>query len=262
MGAEPAARVVVDIGNSRMKWGMLDAQGRWQRRTALELDRPDLWRATIADWALTPSTRWAIASVNPPREELLAREIFSQIDQPPLWYRSAREVFSYPSHPLPENAGVDRALMVLAARHRIGAGTSALLISCGTAITVERINAEGRWEGGVIAAGLGMVSRALCGQTALLPFVEPGGVPPLPWGDSTQTSLAAGIFWGTVGTIREILSRQVLEGDAPPRRVWTGGDAVKLAPQIDVLDACIMPDLVLTGLALAAFGCDPGAPTR
>jgi type III pantothenate kinase len=66
-------------------------------------------------------------------------------------------------------------------------------------------------------------------------------------------SLEAGVFWGTVGAIRELLARQSFERDQKPWIVWTGGDAERLARAVSGDDARIIPDLVLDGLVRAAF---------
>jgi type III pantothenate kinase len=127
-----------------------------------------------------------------------------------------------------------------------------LVVSCGTAITIERVAADGTWQGGAIATGLGLSARALHLLTAQLPLVSP---PPAPaaWGRSTRPAIEAGVFWGAVGTVRELLARQS-EGLDDPWLVWTGGDADRLAPCIDWGDVRVVPDLVLEGLARLAFG--------
>jgi len=78
-------------------------------------------------------------------------------------------------------------------------------------------------------------------------------VPPPAWGRGTVTSLEGGIFWGTVGVIRELLARQAndLEGDAWV--IWTGGDGALLARHVAGAAATIVPDLVLVGLSRLAF---------
>ena len=95
---------------------------------------------------------------------------------------------------------------------------------CGTAITVERITADGVWQGGAIAPGLGQTARALNLMTAQLPFIELSQTPPA-WGRGTVDSLKAGIFWGIVGAVRELLARQEADLGRDPWVVWTGGDA-------------------------------------
>ncbi len=126
-----------------------------------------------------------------------------------------------------------------------------LIVSCGTAITVERISKQGIWQGGAIAPGLAMAASALHSQTAMLPLVEPSG-PLAAWGASTIPALEAGVFWGTVGAVRELLERQKADLGSDPWVIWTGGNAALLAGPIAGSDARIEPDLVLLGLCRAA----------
>jgi type III pantothenate kinase len=103
-------------------------------------------------------------------------------------------------------------------------GRAGLVVSCGTAITVERVSAEGVWQGGAIAPGWNLSARALHFGTAQLPLVRVEEAPPA-WGRSTTPALAAGLFWGTVGAVRELLARQAEDLAPSPWLVWTGGDA-------------------------------------
>ena len=95
-----------------------------------------------------------------------------------------------------------------------------------------------------------MAAHALHTQTAMLPLVEPSGPPPA-WGASTIPALEAGVFWGTVGAIRELLERQKVELGSDPWVIWTGGNAALLAGPIAGSNARIEPDLVLLGLCRA-----------
>ena len=90
-------------------------------------------------------------------------------------------------------------------------GRPGLIVSCGTAITIERVSAAGVWQGGVIAPGLFLGARALHLLTAQLPLIHPDQSAPS-WGRGTLGSLEAGIFWGTVGAVRELLARQAFDG--------------------------------------------------
>ena len=155
-----------------------------------------------------------------------------------------------------ETGGADRALGVLAAVGLMPARRPGLVVSCGTAITVERITSQGVWQGGVIAPGLGPAAAALHIRTAQVPLIDVrqfhANHPPSTWGRGTVASLQAGIFWGTVGAVRELILRQA--DDLPGDRwlVWTGGDAAILAPYVSGDQARIELDLVLVGLSLMA----------
>jgi type III pantothenate kinase len=247
-------RIVADLGNTRMKWARLDEAGRPTPSSALSPDDPSVWRDLWDDWhAESPvPSRWAVASVNPPVAEELAGFLKSRGVQEARWFRTAAEV------PIPmdvvgaETGGADRALAVLAAKRLMPGGQPGVVVSCGTAITLERIDAAGVWVGGVIAPGLFLSARALHLLTAQLPLIHPDASAPS-WGRGTLDCLEAGIFWGAVGAVRELLARQTFEGGQVPWVLWTGGDAERLARPVSGDQARIIPDLVLRGLAFAAF---------
>lgn len=246
-------RIVADLGNSRLKWGRVDRTGEVAESTALPNDEPAAWDAVWSRWRLGDEpSEWAITTVNPPLAEQLAAFLAERAVGKTTWYRSAADVPTRHLLEAPETAGADRALAVGAAVARHPAGRPGLVVSCGTAITVERIGSDGVWQGGAIAPGLTLASKALHLLTAQLPLIVPCEVP-APWGRSTRPALEAGLFWGVVGSIRELLTRQAVGLTPRPWLVWTGGDASILAPTIEWEDVQVVPDLVLDGLAQVAF---------
>lgn len=249
-------RVVADLGNTRLKWGRLGESGQLAEAIALPLDDPSVWESTWSAWRSldpAPDSWWAVSTVNPPVAERLADFLRTQGVGRVTWIDSAAEV------PVPkdvegaDSGGSDRALAVFGATRLMPAGRPGLVVMCGTAITVERVTAEGVWQGGAIAPGLGQTARALNLMTAQLPFIELSQPPPA-WGRGTVDSLKAGIFWGIVGAVRELLKRQEEDLGVDPWVVWTGGDAVLLAPQIFGDRARVEPNLILDALAVVAFG--------
>lgn len=253
-------RIVADVGNSRLKWARVEDDLQPSPSIALPLDDPRAWDAAWDDWHVEgqPSSRWAIASVNPPVAQHLATFLDRRGASHVTWYRTAAEVPLAMDVEGAETGGADRALAVLAAMKRMPAGRPGLVVSCGTAITIERVTAEGVWQGGVIAPGLFLGARALHMLTAQLPLIRPDASAPF-WGRGTLDSLAAGIFWGTVGSVRELIARQTFPDSQAPWVVWTGGDAPRLAPAVSGDAATILPDLVLLGLAQAGFRHNSGA---
>ncbi|MDR3639640.1 MAG: type III pantothenate kinase [Isosphaeraceae bacterium] len=241
--------IVADLGNSRLKWGRLDRDGSLRDVIAVAVDDPARWAAVWEAWQLgSLPSRWSVSSVNPPLAERLAAFLAERGVASVHWFRSAADVPVRHDLEAPETAGADRAFAVLGALAVRNAGGPGIVVSCGTAVTVERIAASGVWLGGAIAAGLGLTARALHMLTAQLPLVEPGATPAA-WGRSTRPALEAGVYWGVVGAIRELVSRQAAGVEPSPWRVWTGGDAARLAPAVDGEDASVVPDLVLHGLA-------------
>lgn len=243
-------RVVVDVGNSRIKLGTLGLDGSLKATTAVSVDQPDAWHDGIARMGveLSGPTNWTISTVNPPVSQALAAMLGMQAQITIL--RSASEVPVPHKLTSPQTTGADRALAVLAALARFERRGPGQVISCGTALTVERIDADGVWSGGAIAPGLSTMAAALNVSTAQLPLVAADAPPPDGCGDATGSALAAGIFWGAVGVIREISTRQFASFDRSPWRVWTGGDAPRFSTLLDGPEALLVPELVLEGLAL------------
>jgi type III pantothenate kinase len=247
-------RIVADLGNSRLKWALLDESGALGPTVSLPLDDLGAWAVVYDGWHrnLPGASIWAVSSVNPPLARRLEAFLNERKPAEVRWIRTAAEV------PVPmdvegaDTGGSDRALAVLGASKLLGTGRPILVVMCGTAITVERVTAAGVWQGGVIAMGLGLCARALHHFTAQLPLVAPTLEAPS-WGRSTEPSLEAGVFWGTVGAVRELIKRQGPDMDGPPSIVWAGGDALVLAPAVEGPTARVVPDLVLQGLVHAAF---------
>jgi type III pantothenate kinase len=251
---------VADLGNSRLKWARVVAPGHLAEKVALPLERS----AWAEAWSQSPvlghePSWWAISSVNPPMATQLAEFLEASQIGGSTWFQAASEV------PLPKDVegadtgGADRALAVLAALRIMPPRRPGLVVLCGTAITVERVTSLGVWQGGAIAAGLGTMANALHIRAAQLPLIDirqldPSHLPPA-WGRGTVSSLTAGLFWGTVGVVRELITRQADDLDGVPWVIWAGGDAAILARCVSGTDASIEPDLVLVGLShLPRFG--------
>jgi type III pantothenate kinase len=242
------------VGNSRLKWGRVAETGRLAETIALPLDETPAWVAAWVKWSDVgdPLSSWAISSVNPPVSKGFRTFLRCMGVADATWFCSAADVAIQHELAEPESAGADRALAVAAAIGLAPRGRPGLVVSCGTAITVERISEQGIWRGGAIAPGLRVAARALHNHTAKLPAVELHQAPPC-WGASTRPAVEAGVFWGTVGAVRELLARQVADMGNEPWVIWTGGDAPLIAGAVVGNEARIEPDLVLLGLCRAVF---------
>lgn len=143
--------------------------------------------------------------------------------------------------------GADRLAAVVGA-HSLYPNTELLVIDAGTAITYERVSAEGIYLGGNISPGLHLRFKALHLFTGRLPLIDPSGISPkiAEYGSSTEEAIAAGVIHGLAGEIdRYIDDLHAKEGRSAV--ILTGGDANYLA-RIIRSGILIHPDLVLLGL--------------
>src|SRR5439155_21245354 len=106
----------------------------------------------------------------------------------------------------PEHVGIDRLLNAVAARNRLMAAKSIVIIDAGSAVTVDWVDKDGVFRGGAIFPGLQMMAKALHDYTAALPMVEDNRSTPrhiLP-GNSTESAIRGGVFWAVAGGIRAL----------------------------------------------------------
>jgi type III pantothenate kinase len=125
-----------------------------------------------------------------------------------------------------------------------------VVVDAGSAVTVDLVSGDGAFAGGVILPGFRMSARAL--STAdLLPEVlfQSSSEPPPVLGKNTEGAIQSGLFWGTVGAVREIIERYA-ENHRRPQVFVTGGDLQRLAPLMSA-KAQFVPHLVLSGIAWA-----------
>ncbi len=147
----------------------------------------------------------------------------------------------------PERAGVDRRVQVL------GAATLAhgpvVVISCGTALTVDVGDGEGALLGGAILPGLTLGMRALAAGTARLPVVRLlGGKVGMP-ARNTEDAICTGILLGFAGAVERLVEAS---GVGTGTSLYlTGNDAGLLEPRL-TLPAKRHPGLGLVGAAVAA----------
>lgn len=134
----------------------------------------------------------------------------------------------------PERLGVDRWLAVLAAFHTarsLGHSGAAMVIDCGTAITVDAVQANGQHLGGLIAPGVARMVASLSGATPGIPAQELAwDKPALDLADNTATAVFHGALQAAVGLIDN--SRIRGQQNLPEDSVFflTGGAASALQP--------------------------------
>lgn len=120
----------------------------------------------------------------------------------------------------PDRLGLDRLANACAAYRSCGGPV--LVVDVGTAVTWDLVDIQGNYLGGAIAPGPGTMARALHRQTAALPLIEITKTPSFIGGDTAEC-IRSGIYWGTVGMIRELATKISGGVGTEPALVFTGG---------------------------------------
>jgi type III pantothenate kinase len=147
------------------------------------------------------------------------------------------------SYKNPTSLGADRWAALVAARARLPG--AACVVDCGTALTIDALDQNGVYRGGVILPGLALMRAALLRTQGVRDVVgDAGSTLAL----STADGVAAGILFGLAGAIDRILDEQAVLLGATPQVLITGGDA---QPLLALLRHSVQhaPDLVLEGVA-------------
>ena len=124
-----------------------------------------------------------------------------------------------------------------------------VVIDCGTAVTVEFVDAEKRFLGGAIAPGRQLMRQALHCGTGLLPDVPLTETVPVTPGCNTATAICFGTDCGAVGMIKEFIAR-INQIQSLQTVIFTGGDAAYF--QKEFPGSIIAGDeFTLTGIRIA-----------
>jgi type III pantothenate kinase len=144
----------------------------------------------------------------------------------------------------PREIGTDLVANAVYAFHAYRPSTC-VVVDFGTALTFTVVSGSGKIEGVSIAPGLKTAVKSLSTNTAQLPEV-PLVMPASAIGKNTAHAIQAGILWGYVGLVKEMLA-QIQAEIGPCRVLATGGLSAILTPLHDVFDE-VDPLLTLNGL--------------
>ena len=156
------------------------------------------------------------------------------------------EVFA--DHGIPENITPDRAASIIASRY-LFKGKGCMIFDFGTTLSVDFLDADGRYLGGNISPGLRTRFKALNRYTKSLPLVNtPESVAEL--GTDTVSSIEAGVISGIVFELEGYALRH-----PEKMSVFTGGDAIYFVKKMKN-SIFAVSNLVMMGLALIAVEYD------
>jgi type III pantothenate kinase len=148
----------------------------------------------------------------------------------------------------PKSVGADRALNAISAQQLVGG--EKIVISFGTATTLDHVSGEGAYLGGIIAPGINLSLDALVSATAMLPRIAvEAPTHSSVIGRTTESQMQIGIYWGYVAMIEGLIARMKTEIGVPVNVIATGGLAPLFQQHSHLFDI-IEADLTLRGLGL------------
>jgi type III pantothenate kinase len=242
--------LALDIGNTRLKWAQyasprpdaaLLAQGA-EFLENIEKLSDGAWHGLAAPAHILGC---AVAA------DAVKRRLEEQMelwDVSPQWVvASEGEAGLRNGYDYPTRLGSDRWVAMIGAYHRMlgqGAPRPMVVVMVGTAVTVEALDATGKFLGGLILPGHGIMLRALESGTAGL-HVPTGEVREFP--TNTSDALTSGGTYAIAGAVERMVQHVRTHCGAEPMCVMTGGAGWKMAPSMSV-PFDLVDNLIFDGL--------------
>lgn len=279
--------LAIDVGNTRAKLGIWRGANPSGHAAdfltavplASDVNLPHVVKSWLTRIDCHHVDQVVIAGSNPqPVDELIDSWVSRQF--PVSVIRSHEQVCLKMGVQNPDTVGIDRLLTAVAVRAGQKIFTPVIVVDAGTATTVNLTTADGTFQGGAILPGMRMSARALHDYTAVLPLIDADALVGAEGGDATITGSAEqlpsvqlqmpgtdttaaiqnGIFWGHLGSIKELIAQLINQLQASnvdtsdPTIAVTGGGGRQLARLIP--NATYEDSLALTGLSTLAGSDD------
>ncbi len=243
--------VAADIGNSSIKLAVEQAaqDRRWSMETVIHGDAPiHLDAESLADDG--QPAFWCVSSVNRPRQERLAQWVMIHRPQDVFHLITADEVPLESNVESREQLGRDRLLAAWGAVQLNDSGPL-IVIDAGTAVTIDWVDENCVFRGGLIFPGARTMLRSLALQTDALPDLHH-------WvdrheinfdldlyGASTDSAIMLGVLQTQVCTMRNVVSQYYCQSSRDPAVFVTGGGMEELLRYLPSSWQYV-PDIVLT----------------
>ena len=242
--------LLVDIGNTRVKWATLRDGRQGRMRAAAHENSGLALRALVRSAPRNVNRVVVVSVVDEALSHVLDTAARRRFGVMPEYIRStqrARGVTN--SYRDTWRLGADRWVSAIGA-HALASGRTAVIANVGTALTIDAVSASGRHRGGAIVPGPATMVASLLNGTH--------GIRRRASGDraksrslfstDTASALAAGSMFAAAAFIDRAFVEAQRELKARPRLLLTGGAAPALQRYLES-PARFVPDLVLRGLA-------------
>lgn len=260
--------LLVDAGNTRVKWALsatgMASGGNWEASGNVGHEALDelgrCWQDAQIDTVL-------VSNVAGPRMQAALAQQFSRLPAGPQapavrWFASLPEAAGVRNgYREPQRLGCDRFASLIGAR-ALQPSQPLLVVTCGTATTIDALTADGHFIGGMILPGLGTMAASLAQNTAQLPalsgstelirLAQEGGGPngASRFADNTESAIVQGCLNAQAGAIERAVAAH-----EEAHCFLAGGAAAWVLPYLQV-KVTLVENLVLIGLHAVANGPD------
>jgi type III pantothenate kinase len=254
--------LLVDIGNTRVKWARLvnGQMGKQHAAANAGWTPVDYARRVIGrGWTFSAADRIIISSVAGDEVNRALMAAARKAGAPtPEFVTSERTAAGLTTDYIdPWRLGVDRFVAAIGAFH-LASGQPVCVVNIGTAMTIDLVDGSGRHRGGAIVPGPALMVSSLLTQTNGIRVRAKGGPDGTigMFAKTTRNAIGEGARYAAAGVIdRAIEESRLLVGNRP-LVLLTGGGSADIKPLIR--STCVsLPDLVLHGLAVWAHKTPP-----
>jgi type III pantothenate kinase len=241
--------LLVDIGNSRLKWAIADEHGLTENGNYI-YHKSDLTGNLDHAWqGISPPDQVWVSNVT---KNAIAGQLEHWITE--HWKCVTRFASVSPAacgvinaYPDYQRLGIDRWLALIATWHKYK--SAACIIDCGTAVTVDGLNIRGEHIGGLILPGISLMQQSLIDATALPDARPVEAFSTL--ANNTEQAVIAGCRLAVAGLVERVSRDMQNRYDNAIFTILTGGEA-EIIGNLLAIDYKYEPHLVLEGLALYA----------
>lgn len=242
--------LLVDAGNTRIKWGCLEdgriEQVREWRHKERQLD--DI--VPLLDSLAPQPARMVVSNVAGfEMARVLTQYAQDHQGMRPEFVQVEREALGVSVAYRDEHQlGVDRWVAMIGAFGQYHAPLC--VVDAGTALTIDGLDREGRHLGGMIAPGVHLASQVLNHGTSDIAAKRHAQDRELDlFMDNTDGAVQAGALFSVVALVEKAVEEMSQRLSARPQVIVTGGDGERVRDRLGI-PAQFVPDLVLRGLRL------------
>ena len=241
-------KLLIDLGNTRLKWALWDGRELRMQPALAHGATDNVEFASLFKDIPRPEAVFVASVAASALDEALAQALRERCGVAPRFVRSSAAACGVRNaYAQPERLGVDRFLGLIAVHAQRLA--PAVIASCGTALTLDALAADGTHLGGLIAPAPELMRSALLGSTARLGDLSHASVVEI--ADNTADAVASGTWLAAAALVERFVAHAMARFGVAPHLVIGGGGAAQLGALL-ALPHRIDAELVLRGLACYA----------